>query len=338
MKIGQARVTAILAVVWLAFFSPAVARAADLACIRPPPPRVGEVRVRFMGVSTLLIEDQQTQILLDGFFTRPDAFAVKFGRVAPNPVRIAYGLCHGGVGNPVAVFTAHAHFDHAMDAAEIVAERGGKLVGSPSVAEIGRSGGLQEPQIEAFEGRKTWNVGCFRVTAIPSPHSSPDRWEGEITHRLRFPSKVSEYRNGGTFSYLFERAGLKILAHPSAAAQPGIYAGQRADVVFLGIGGLGVKDRAVAEALWKEVVVQTHPRAVYPIHWDNFTRTLDKPLKPVPWPFDNVSRTRRRLAGLAQRDGPQIVTPELFAAISLLETAPDSTCAPADAGRFEAVG
>lgn len=258
------------------------------------PPQPGKVRVRFMGVSTLLVEDDATQILVDGFFTRPHWLTVKFGQLKPDLDRVRDGLCRGGVGRPAAVLVAHAHYDHAMDAAEIVAARGGKLVGSPSVAWIGRGRDLPEDQIEEFEGERAWTFGSFKVTAIPSPHASPDRWEGDITAKFVPPGKVSAYRNGGGSSYLLERGDLGILVHPSAGSVPGMYAPRRADVVFLGIGGLGKKDAPATAALWKEAVLRTGAHTVYPIHWDNLTRPLDLKLTRTPL-LDDVGKTLGRL-------------------------------------------
>lgn len=254
-----------------------------------------------MGVSTLLIEDRQTQILIDGFFTRPHWFTVKFGMLKPHIERIQRGLCRGGVDRPAAVLVAHGHYDHAMDAAEIVAARGGKLIGSRSIGFIGHGRNLPDQQIETFEGERTWTFGALRVTAIPAPHGSPDRWEGEITTKLQPPVKADAYRNGGASSFLIEREGLRILVHPSAGAAPGLYSNRGADVVFLGVGGLGKKDVAVTAALWKEAVTRTGASMVYPIHWDNFTRTLDHPLTPAPL-LDNVPKTFKRLA---DQDGAQ---------------------------------
>ncbi len=266
------------------------------------PPQAGKVRIRFMGVSTLLVEDDATQILVDGFFTRPHWLRVKFGQLQPNLDRIRDGLCRGGVGKPAAVLVAHGHYDHAMDAAEIVAARGGKLVGSPSVGWIGRGRDLPEARIEEFEGERAWAFGSFRVTAIPSPHAGPDRWEGDITAKLVPPVKVNAYRNGGGFSFLVERGELAILVHPSAGSMPGMYATRRADVVFLGIGGLGKKDAPATVALWKEAVVRTGARAVYPIHWDNLTRPLDRKLTRAPL-LDDVGKTLDRLDRLEREEG-----------------------------------
>jgi L-ascorbate metabolism protein UlaG (beta-lactamase superfamily) len=315
---------------------PLFARAAAPDCPAPAPPPSDTVRVRFMGVSTLLVEDGQTQILLDGFFSRPNPFAVKFGRIQPSPERIRKGLCRGGVGRPVAVLAAHAHYDHAMDAAEIVAERGGRLVGSESVVNIGRGRRLDEAALVAFEGRQAFQIGCFRVTAIPALHASPDRWEGEITQPLTPPVPTAAYRNGGASAFIFERGGLRILVHPSAGSLPGLYAGEKVDIAFLGVGGLGVKDGEVTRALWKEAVARTGARHVYPIHWDNFTRGLGRRMVAAPWPFDNIARTRKRLLALASASEPpvQITLPKAFEAFQFRTPSPDGACGPDAAGSF----
>lgn len=306
--------------------SPATAAAPECAPPIPPPP--GKMRVTFMGVSTLLFEDARTQILFDGFFSRPGPFKVAFGTIKPDPKRIAAAMCRGGVGEPAAIFTAHAHYDHAMDAAAIAAERNGVLVGSKSVAALGEGHELPPSQIEAFEGAAQWSVGCFRVTAIPSLHASPDRWEGDIERPLKPPAKARAYRNGGAYSYLIEHGKLRILVHPSAGSRPGLYEGQKADVVFLGVGSLGVKDLAATSALWAEAVVRTEASEVYPIHWDNFARPLEQPLRATPWPLDHVPTTRKRLANLSASGDVKVRWPEVFAPLSF--SVLDNNCGASD--------
>ena len=43
------------------------------------------VSVTFLGAATLLISDGQTHLLTDGFFTRPPALRVAFGRLRSDP-------------------------------------------------------------------------------------------------------------------------------------------------------------------------------------------------------------------------------------------------------------
>ena len=314
---------------------PASVLARTLDCPAPVPPPPGQVSVRFLGVSTLLIEDHQTQILLDGFFSRPNLLAVALGKIEPSLDRIQEGLCRARIGRPVAVLVAHGHYDHAMDSAEIVARRGGLLVGSESVMNIGRGRRLGEESLVSLEGRQTFRAGCFHVTALPAPHASPDRWEGDITEPLKPPVRTAHYRSGGAFAFILERGGLRILVHPSAGSYPGLYRRERADIVFLGIGGLGVKDPAVTQALWRDAVARTQARDVYAIHWDNFSRSLDKDLVAIPWPFENVPRTLRRLQAMGSTGEPPVSVKLPRAYETLLFPTNEDDCSPEVARRFE---
>lgn len=290
---------------------------AQLCGAGPVAPEPGVVRVRFMGVSTLLIEDSQTQLLVDGFLSRPHWLTLKFLAFRPNIPRIKAALCRGGVRKPTAILTAHAHFDHAMDSAVIVANLGGKLVGSESVANIGLGRELSPGQMETFAGRRRWRMGCFEVTAVPAPHGSPDRWEGGIVAPLRPPVKAGAYRNGGSFSYLIERPGVRLLVHPSAGSFPGLYPRNSADIVFLGVGGLGKKDAEATDALWSAAVLETGASTVYPIHWDNLSRPLNKPLTPVPL-FDDVDKTLKRLRRQPDADKRLRQPMEAFQSVTFL--------------------
>jgi len=91
----------------------------------------------------------------------------------------------------------------------------------------------------------------------------------------------------------------------------------RADLVFLGVGGLGLHADQVIEGYWAEAVTTTCAKRVVPVHWDNFTRPLDRPLSPLPWPFDKLKRSMRVLRALAQRDGVEIIMPVAFQPIDL---------------------
>ena len=52
----------------------------------------GPLMARFFGVSTILLDDGNTAIMTDGFFSRPAAGKLLFGRIAPDKDRIADGL------------------------------------------------------------------------------------------------------------------------------------------------------------------------------------------------------------------------------------------------------
>ena len=78
-----------------------------------------------------------------------------------------------------------------------------------------------------------------------------------------------------------------MLVQASAGFAEGVLRGQRADVVFLGVAGLGAQDQMYRDAYWREVVQAVEARRVIPIHWDDFTRPLDQPLVPLPRLLDD---------------------------------------------------
>ena len=52
----------------------------------------GPLAVTFLGVSTLLVQDGESAVMTDGFFSRPGLLQVGLGRVAPSAERIDAAL------------------------------------------------------------------------------------------------------------------------------------------------------------------------------------------------------------------------------------------------------
>ena len=74
------------------------------------------ISVTYFGNTTILVSDGETKLLVDGFFSRPNALRVARGRVQPDPAIIAEQLALGGVGRVTALLVGHSHYDHALDA------------------------------------------------------------------------------------------------------------------------------------------------------------------------------------------------------------------------------
>lgn len=265
---------------------------------RKPPP--GQLRARFMGVSTILLDNDRTQILVDGFFTRPTAWQMLSRPVSPDSVLIDGELKKLHLKKLVAVLTAHSHVDHAFDAPLVAAKTNAELVGSRSIAEIALGHGIETTTI--IHGGEELSYDGFRVTTYCTPHSPGGPAKGDVQRVLDQPAWALSYKEGPNFSYLVEHQGLRILIHPSANYAEGLYKGLKADVVFLGVarlGRLGAKD--FAERYWEEVVVATKPSLVIPVHWDNFTHPLSAGLQPMKWPLDNTKTGLARLVKLARK-------------------------------------
>jgi L-ascorbate metabolism protein UlaG (beta-lactamase superfamily) len=279
--------------------------------------QAASLRVTFMGATTVLLDDGETAIMTDGFFSRPGRMAVLLGKVEPDQARITYALSRAGVTRLAAVLTAHSHYDHAMDSPEVARRTGALLIGSESTANIARGANLPEDRIRTISGGDTFTFGRFRITVIKSPHSPGGLYMGEITAPLRPPVGVAEYKEGGNYSYLIEHDGRRILIHASANYTPGFLSAVRADVIFFGVGTLGKQSDGFAKEYWREVVQTTGAGVVVPIHWDDFMRPLGEPLRPMPPLLDDFDRGMRTIIQLAEADHVAVRLMPLFGPVDI---------------------
>jgi L-ascorbate metabolism protein UlaG (beta-lactamase superfamily) len=239
----------------------------------------GQLSVLFLGVTTLLFDDGETAIMTDGYFSRPAQASL--GRIEPNRALITKSLQRAGVKSLAAVITLHSHFDHALDSPRVVQDTGALLVGTMATANIGRGQGLPEAAIRVVNPGETMSFGKFKVTFVLSAHLPITFAMGDITAPLAFPAKASDMQMGGAYSLLIEHDGRTVMVQGSAGFVPGALEGKKADVVYLGIGGLGSKDQAYQDSYWRENVQIVGARRVVATHWDNFYLPLDVPLVPA---------------------------------------------------------
>lgn len=261
------------------------------------------VEITFLGVSTLLIDDGTTALLTDGFFTRPSKAATLLGRIAPDPALIAATLDRLQVKRLAAVIAVHSHYDHAMDAPEVARRTGALLIGSESTANIARGWNLPADQMRLATPGEVMTFGAFRVTLLESRHFPHGMAMGEITAPLVPPVRADDYKEGGSYSVLIEHPLGSLLVQGSAGWLDGALAGRRAEVVLLGVGGMGTRDDAYRDAYWREVVDAVGARCVIPVHFDDFTLPLDQPLRPMPNLLDDVDGSFAFLAGRSAERG-----------------------------------
>jgi L-ascorbate metabolism protein UlaG (beta-lactamase superfamily) len=271
----------------------------------------GAVTAQFFGTASILFRDSTTAVLSEGFVTRPGVVRVLLGRVAPDTARVAGAVRQLGIDSIAAVFTGHSHYDHAMDSPEFARRTGAVLLGSPSTLNIGRGAALPPDQLRAVRDGESLRFGQFTLTFIESRHSPDDRFPGTVDEPLRPPARAGRYRTGATWSVLIEHDGRTMLVHGSANYRAGALRGRRADVVYLGIATLGKQPDDFVRAYWNEVVRETGAKRVILVHWDDFFRSLDKPLRPLPYAADDFPATMRRLLRLAGND-VEVLLPRLW--------------------------
>jgi L-ascorbate metabolism protein UlaG (beta-lactamase superfamily) len=250
-------------------------------------PGEGVVTVRFTGTSTLLFEDGQTAWMVDGWFSRPGPLRLALGKIEPDLQAIERGLAANEADGLAAVIPVHSHYDHAMDSPEVARRTGAILMGSESTANIGRGWGLPEAQIRVFRDRQPVELGNFVITPIESRHFQfPDP---EIRERALGNPEITEPLKPpvGLFDYRLGKAYVLHVAHPrgtfvvvgSAGYVEGSLEAPEADVIFLGIGGLGSQTAEYREAYWRETVEATGAHRVIPIHYDSLTGPIEGPFR-----------------------------------------------------------
>jgi L-ascorbate metabolism protein UlaG (beta-lactamase superfamily) len=264
----------------------------------------GFVTVTWLGVTTLLFDDGETRLLTDGFFSRPGLVDLVLDLpVAPDVATITRVLRESGIDHLDAVFTVHSHYDHAMDVGEVARQTGALVLGSASTANAARGAGLPEERIAVVRPGDSREIGRFRVSFFASRHAplgsdGGPPFPGTIDAPLVPPAPVSAWREGGSFSIEIAHPRGTALVQGSAGFVEGALVGVRADVTFLGVGGLSRLGPAWTESYWREIVGRTGSTRVFPIHFDDFTRAYGAPT-PYPRIVDDLGETFARLSALA---------------------------------------
>jgi L-ascorbate metabolism protein UlaG (beta-lactamase superfamily) len=270
--------------------------------------------VTWLGVSTLLLDDGSSTLMTDGYFSRPSLAQVALGKVSPSPARVDGCLARLQLTRLEAVIPVHTHIDHALDSALVADRTGARLVGGESAANVGRGYGLTADRLVVAVSGEPIRLGAFDITLIKSRHSDPDRFPGEITAPVITPVRASAYRCGESWSTLVHHrpSDRRLLIQGSAGFVKGSLAGHRADVVYLGVGQLGIQAEPYLVDYWTETVRTVGARRVVLVHWDDFFRPLSEPLRALPYAADDLDVSLRTLSKLADQDGVALDMPTVW--------------------------
>lgn len=264
----------------------------------PPEPKGLALTATWLGVTTVLIDDGETQILVDGFFSRPTLADGLFRRPVDNDAAtINYALYEYDMRNLAAIIPVHSHFDHAMDVGEIALRSKASVLGSESTANIARGAGVPEDQIVVITPGEPYSFGEFSVRLFESRHG-PIGWRGSvplpgtIDEPLAFPAPVQSMRMGAAYTIVVEHPQGTTVIQGSSGFIEGALQEIDADLVLICSYGLTSLGRDYAERYWQEMVTTTGAKAVIPLHFDDFTRPFGQ-IVPFPRFFDDIEKTAR---------------------------------------------
>ncbi len=274
------------------------------------------VKVTWLGVTTLLFDDDETQILIDGFFSRPSIFDIVLRRpVVSDAATINYALDEFRMRRLAAVIPLHSHYDHAMDVGAIANRSSASVVGTESTANIARGAGVPDDQIILVANGDTLEFGKFSVTFVTSRHvpngvGDDHLVAGFMSEPVKQPAEIGQWREGGSWSLIISHPLGTTLVQGSAGFVQDALAETKVDVAMMSIAGLTSQGRKYTSDYWMQIVEQTGATRVYVIHYDDFTQPFGQ-IQLFPTSVDNVVASAQWLTGLARasKEGIEILRP-----------------------------
>ena len=254
------------------------------------------VTVTWLGTTTLLFDDRETQILIDGNFTRVHPFKIGlFLPLSSDVATINYALTEFGMmeNRLAAIVPVHSHFDHAMDVGHVANRTSAVILGSESTANIARGTDVPVDQYQILADGETRQFGDFTIRLRESRHApikpgGEGPWfPGTIDTELRQPAAINAWKEGVVWSVFIGHPRGTSLIQGSGGYIEDKLQDESADVVMLGIAGLAGLGKGYVAQLWHETVVATGATKVMAVHFDDFTAPFGE-VRLFPHIADNI--------------------------------------------------
>jgi L-ascorbate metabolism protein UlaG (beta-lactamase superfamily) len=258
-------------------------------------PDPNAVRITYLGVNGFQFETNGHALLIDPYFTRVALLSAALNqRIESNPNRVSEGLKHI-YGRVDAILVTHAHFDHLLDAPEIVRRTRAQLVAGPTAIHLVESLGISPNECQIVRPGSVRKIGPWTIRVFaakhdrlfgkvpfnkcnsdrPSPQSSPSGRGGRgalgETESASQPVKVSDWCVGEPLAFVIEAAGKRI--YIDSGGVPGAPPDAQIKDVDLAILGVALPD---SRQRFAEAVRQLRPRYILPSHQDDMFAPLSR--------------------------------------------------------------
>ena len=272
-----------------------------LGCKTNKRPREGELKITSLGVTSVLLDDGNTKLLLDGMVTRPSLIRVFMGSLNSEESLVQQYVRQLSMQGLSAIFVSHSHYDHVLDVPNFSKLTGAKIYGSASTLNVARGSDVPEDCLQEFRAGDSFRVGDFSVEVFPALHSEAkflkDRPGTKIEGPLRMPCRRKYFTEGGSFDFLITHHDTKLLFHPSCNFIPGLYEGMHADVLFMSVARMQKMDALRREEHYRQMLEMLAPGLVIPVHWDHFFLPVSQGRFTLPAYMDNVTAAIEELIG-----------------------------------------
>jgi L-ascorbate metabolism protein UlaG (beta-lactamase superfamily) len=231
-------------------------------------PEPNAIRVTYLGVNGFQFETNGHALLVDPYFTRVALLSAALNQpIQSDPTRVSQGLKH--VRPRVdAVLVTHAHFDHLLDAPEIIRRTHGQLIAGPTAIRLVESFGMSPNKCGFVEPGSVRKIAPWTIHVFAARHDRLfgkvpfDKCEGKISSKS--PVKVSDWCVGEPLAFVIEAAGKRI--YIDSGGVPGAPPDPRIKDVDLAILGVALPD---SRERFAEAVRQLRPRYILPSHQDD---------------------------------------------------------------------
>jgi len=225
------------------------------------------LKYRWLGVACLEFHLDGYVLLIDPMLTRPAPWKVISWRaVTPDKELIVEHISHVDT-----LLISHSHYDHILDAPVVMQITGAHAYGSQNSCGLLTAYGMQQDRVQKITVGDHFTAGPFQIEVFPASHTSTplDRWINgplpsvKITRGL--PLRLMDYRMDECFSFRIKAGEITLLVgnHPV-----------QAEVLFIA--------PFQSPGDLHRIIKGVCPQVVVPIHWDNFMRSVSKPLRPMP--------------------------------------------------------
>ncbi|MFY7994456.1 MAG: MBL fold metallo-hydrolase [Bacteriovoracaceae bacterium] len=237
---------------------------------------LAEIKIRWLSVASVIIEDGDSSILVDPDWTRPNLFHVLgFSKLVSNEGLVKAELEKLQIKKVSGIFTSHSHFDHAIDA-PIVA-RLTDAINYVDESSLRISNAYKDPRIKTMliKAGSEIPIGKFKITPMKREHAKIG-----LIHMHFLPGPVPEdfdfgfwqYKTGDTWFYLIEHPEKTILLDQGSASHINLMTTKplKVDVLIQGVANRE-NDQAIVTGYLKEF----RPSVFIPLHFDNFFKEFD---------------------------------------------------------------
>jgi len=267
------------------------------------------VTATWLGTTTILFDDGETQVLIDGAFTRVSPLQIVLPVAIKSDIaNINFALSTFRINRLAAIIPVHSHFDHAMDVGHIANRTSAVVLGSESTANIARGENVPVDQYQILADGETRQFGDFTIKLIASRHApisdgTKEYFSGVIENPIRQPARVAEWKTGVAWSIVISHPRGSTLVQGSGGFVPDKLANESVDVVMLSVAKLAGLGKAYVNSLWKETVAITQASRVIAIHHDDYTQAFGEVFL-LPDMLDNVEKTAGWLKEIQTSSAP----------------------------------